>query len=293
MRSASEVTSPGCPSPPVYRSAISLPRHILGPPWNTGYLNELSGRNTPASSSHRSGLNSSQSVPQMSSTLAMAYAHSSKLNVASVLPLDARTARISRTTLSSTSGRPETIQKNQVSADDVVSRPARTKLVATSRRLSSLCSPLAANRDRKSSPRASPASPLSLRSRTISSAKPWIVASASRIRLSGSMLKSFLTRHSDLAGELNRAKMAFCASLNARMNSALWGAAILSLVRHAGSSPKATRQMLSNANRSSTSCKSRVRPSSPAFSSNGSSLLTISNRTVSTTKFLSERLLNS
>ena len=70
----------------------------------------------------------------------------------------------------STSGRPETSQKNQVNADDVVSRPARRKLVTTSRRLSSLCSPLAAKRDRKSSLAASPASPLSRRSRTIRSA---------------------------------------------------------------------------------------------------------------------------
>jgi len=60
--------------------------------------------------------------------------------------------------LLSTSGRPETNQKNHVSAADVVSRPARRKLVTTSWRLSSLRSPRAATMcARKSPPLSDPA----------------------------------------------------------------------------------------------------------------------------------------
>jgi hypothetical protein len=40
----------------------------------------------------------------------------------------------------------------------------------------------------------------------------------------------------DALGAMNRAVTTFCASLNARMNSALSGAATLSSARHAGSS---------------------------------------------------------
>ncbi|CAL9199766.1 unnamed protein product [Musa hybrid cultivar] len=51
--------------------AISFPRHILGPAWNTGNRNGLSGLKTPFSS-HLSGLYSLQSRPHMSSNLPMA-----------------------------------------------------------------------------------------------------------------------------------------------------------------------------------------------------------------------------
>ena len=58
----------------IWMYAISLPRHILGPAWKTGYLNGLSVQNTPSSPIYRSGLNSSQSAPQMSSTRPIANA---------------------------------------------------------------------------------------------------------------------------------------------------------------------------------------------------------------------------
>ncbi|WVZ54579.1 hypothetical protein U9M48_005353 [Paspalum notatum var. saurae] len=52
--------------------AISFPRHILGPAWNTVYRNGLSGRNAPSSESHRSGLYSAQSSPHMAASRPMA-----------------------------------------------------------------------------------------------------------------------------------------------------------------------------------------------------------------------------
>uniref|UniRef100_A0A8R7PVW7 Uncharacterized protein n=1 Tax=Triticum urartu TaxID=4572 RepID=A0A8R7PVW7_TRIUA len=107
------------------------------------------------------------------------------------------------------------------------------------------------------------------------------------------MLSSFLTRHAHLTGDMNRAMIIICASFKACMNSARPFNPRPSSVRHAGSSSKATQQMLSNAKRSRTSCMSSVRPSSSARESRGSSRSTTSNRTVLTTKFLNERLLNS
>ncbi|KAJ8511763.1 hypothetical protein OPV22_002197 [Ensete ventricosum] len=52
-------------------TAISFPRHILGPAWNTGYWNALLAWNTPISS-HLSGLYSPQSFPHMTSALPIA-----------------------------------------------------------------------------------------------------------------------------------------------------------------------------------------------------------------------------
>ena len=65
------------------------------------------------------------------------------------MPLDARAARTSARTRAAKTGRDDRSQKNHVSADDVVSRPAMRKLSTMSLSASSSpCSALATNHDR-------------------------------------------------------------------------------------------------------------------------------------------------
>ncbi|TVU50758.1 hypothetical protein EJB05_02147, partial [Eragrostis curvula] len=162
------------------------------------------------------------------------------------VPVDSRAARTSSATRAATSGRcNETSQKNHVSAEDVVSRPAMRKLSTMSLRTSSsLWSSLATNRDRTSSLFSSADdAALRRRARTMSMANPWTSAMAFFRRRSVPTLSHFLTFHETSTGSRNRPTMRSCASPNERMNSDLASARTPPSARQHGSCPNATMQM--------------------------------------------------
>ncbi|CAA7390876.1 unnamed protein product [Spirodela intermedia] len=158
----------------ICRYARSFPRQTLGPPLNATNLNDSAASNVfPSAASHLSGRKSMQSQPHTDFILPAAtsssaacfessgtegYSRSVSVSAAfrytswsaSSYPSGAsnhratspprvsrRTLHISATIFSSTAGCRMTSQKNQQSAAEEVSRPARMKLRATCRRKSS------------------------------------------------------------------------------------------------------------------------------------------------------------
>ncbi|KAK7824450.1 hypothetical protein CFP56_034370 [Quercus suber] len=117
----------------IYKKAISFPKQILGPAWNTGYVYESLPTNfhddddfefefSSSFCSHLSGLNSAHSDPHSISNLPIAYEkYDTLIPFFTTIPIS-----------DSISGFFDKSQKSHVKAADVVSRPASIKLITMS-----------------------------------------------------------------------------------------------------------------------------------------------------------------
>nr|CAB3462023.1 unnamed protein product [Digitaria exilis] len=231
----------------ICRNAISFPRHVLGPPWNTG--NSNADTPSPCSNSHRHGRNSPASAPQIASILPIPtspsaacfeshatggysriVSHSAAwstrifLDPSSPTPMTSPPATppwpswcssmISRSTSASTSRWRVMSQKNHVSADEVVSRPAMMKLITMSR-ITSSPYPAAAMRDTRSSSPPPRRARHRRRRRMSSVMAPWITAISSRRRRSEPTPSARFAFHTAATGAAPRRATIAAAASNA------------------------------------------------------------------------------
>uniref|UniRef100_A0A0E0R3X3 Uncharacterized protein n=1 Tax=Oryza rufipogon TaxID=4529 RepID=A0A0E0R3X3_ORYRU len=218
--------------------AISFPRHILGPAWNTP------ARRSVPSGSVSSAAHDCESIgaggySRIDSCISRSASNPN--GSPGRVPVASLTARTSSAMRATTSGRDDKNQKNQLSPDAVVSRPAMRKLRTMSRRTSSLCSSLATNLDRTSSLSFTDA--LWRRARTMSMAKAWTSAMAFLRRRSVPTLSHFLIFQETSMGSKKRPTTRSCASPKVCMNSDLASSMTPPSARHRGSCPNATIQM--------------------------------------------------